>query len=215
MKALRFVTMSLGLLATPVVAYGQACMGAPVGGGQYGIEGGMGMGEGFKSYTGGVNANLNGPLAFNGGVSVTKPDAGGDNITTFGANGGYELTQSSRLSACPTVGVSYSSFSTDFLGTTVDINQIVVPVGVGLGTTLPAGRMNVTLFAVPQFLWFRTSGDVGGETQSDTQNEFGLNTGLRLGMSSVYAGAGMSMNSIEDSDPVFNFGVGLVLGGRR
>ncbi|HEX2167212.1 MAG TPA: hypothetical protein VHG09_08220 [Longimicrobiales bacterium] len=215
MKALRFVTMSLGLLATPALAYGQACLGSPITAGQYGIEGGMGVGEGFKTYSGGVNANVDGPLAFGGAVGITKPDAGGENMTTLGLAGGYELLQGSRLSACPTVGVNYSTFSTNILGTEMDMNQFVVPVGVGLGTTLPAGSMNVTLFAMPQFLWFRTSASSGGESVSDTQNEFGVNTGLRVGMSSFYAGAGMSMNSIENSDPVFSFGVGLVLGGRR
>lgn len=214
MKALRFVTMSLGLLATPVVAYGQACLGTPVAGGQYGIEGGMGVGEGFKTYSGGLNANLHGPLSFSGGVGITKPDAGGDNMTTLGVSGGYELLQSSRLSACPAVGVNYSMMSTEVLGTELDINQLVVPVGLGLGTTLPAGSMNVTLFAMPQFLWFRTSVSSDGESASDTQNEFGLNTGLRIGLSSFYAGAGMSMNSIDESEPVFNFGLGFVLGGR-
>jgi hypothetical protein len=215
MKALRYVTLSLGMIAAPVVAHAQACMGTPIGGGQFGIEGGMGVGEGFKSYSGGAAANLAGPLAFAGGVTVSKPDAGGDNITSFGASGGYELMQSSRLSACPVVGMSYSTFSTDIVGTEFDMNQIVVPVGLGLGTTLPAGAMNVTLFAVPQFLWYRTSASADGESVSDSQNEFGVNTGLRIGASSFYAGAGMSMNSIEDSEPVFNFGLGIVLGNRR
>jgi hypothetical protein len=215
MKALRFVTLSLGMLATPVLAYGQACMGTPISGGQYGIEGGLGVGEGFKTYSGGVAANVHGPLAFAGGVAVTKPDAGGENITSFGGSGGYELVQSSRLSACPVVGLNYSTLSADFEGTEVDVNQIVVPVGLGLGTSLPAGSMDVTLFAVPQFLWFRTSVSANGQSESDSQNEFGLNTGLRIGVSSFYAGAGMSLTSVEDSDPVFNFGIGLVLGGRR
>jgi hypothetical protein len=202
------------MLATPVIAYAQACMGAPISGGQYAIEGGMGVGEGFKTYGGGVAANVAGPLAFAGGVSVTKPDAGGENITSFGGSGGYELVQSSRLSACPVAGLTYSTFSADFEGTEVDLNQIVVPVGLGLGTSLPAGSMDVTLFAVPQFLWYRTSISTDEGSLSDSQNEFGVNTGLRLGVSSFYAGAGMSLTSVENSDPVFNFGIGLVLGGR-
>jgi hypothetical protein len=201
------------MLATPVIAYAQACMGAPISGGQYAIEGGMGVGEGFKTYGGGVAANVAGPLAFAGGVTVTKPDAGGDNLTTFGAQGGYELVQSSRLSACPVVGANYWARTVDFGAGEVDVNQLVVPVGLGLGTSLPAGSMDVTLFAVPQYLWIRTS--VGsGEDSVSSDNEFGVNTGLRLGVSSFYAGAGMSLTSVENSDPVFNFGIGLVLGGR-
>lgn len=215
MKAFRLAMLSLGMLATPVVAYAQACMGTPISGGQYGIEGGLGVGEGFKTYSGGVAANVMGPLAFAGGVAVTKPDAGGENVTSLSASGGYEILQGSRLSVCPTTGLNWSTASVDFDGTEVDINQIVVPVGLGLGTSLPAGSMDVTLFAVPQFLWFRTSIGADGESVSDSQNEFGLNTGLRVGVSSFYAGAGMSLTSVEDSDPVFNFGIGLVLGGRR
>jgi hypothetical protein len=215
MKALRYVGMSLGLLATPVVAYGQACMGAPIAGGQYGLEGGMGIGDGFKSYSGGVAANLNGPLAFAGAAGITKPDEGGEDIKSAGLSGGFEVLQSSRVSVCPTVGVTYSMASTDILGTEFDMNQIVVPVGLGLGTTLPASSMNVTLFATPQFLWYRTSISADGESASETQNEFGMNAGVRLGVSSFYAGAGMSMTSIEDDEPVFNFGLGFVLGGRR
>jgi hypothetical protein len=203
------------MLATPVIAYAQACMGTPVGGGQFGVEGGMGVGEGFKTYSGGLNANMAGPLTFGAGVGITKPDGGGDNVTSLGASGGYELVQSSRLSACPVVGLNYSTFTTDVVGVELDINQLVVPVGLGLGTTLPAGSLDVTLFAMPQFLWFRTTAKADGESASDSQNEFGLNTGLRVGTSALYAGAGVSMTSVEDSDPVFNFGVGLVLGGRR
>jgi hypothetical protein len=207
--------MSVGLLATPMMAYGQACVGTPIANGQYGLEGGMGVGEGFKSYGAGLNANTAGPLSFSAGAALSKPDAGGDDMTTLGVSGAYELAQVGRISACPTVGFSYSMFSTDLLGEELDINQMMVPVGVGLGTTLPAGSMNVTLFAVPQFLWYRTTASMMGESDSETQNEFGLNTGLRLGVSSFYAGAGMSMTSVEDSDPVFNFGIGIVLGGRR
>lgn len=214
MKALRLVTMSLGMLATPVIAYAQACMGAPISGGQYGIEGAMGVGEGFKSYGAGVAANLAGPLAFAGGVTVTKPDAGGESLTTFGASGGYELLQSDRLSACPVVGASYWTESADFDGTEVDVSQIIVPVGLGLGTTLPAGSMDVTLFATPQYLWIRSSISSDEGSLSESQNEFGLNTGVRFGVSSFYAGAGMAMTSVENSDPVFNFGIGFVVGGR-
>lgn len=214
MKALRFVTMSLGILATPVLAYGQACMGAPISGGQFGIEGAMGVGEGFKSYGGGVAANLSGPLAFAGGVSVMKPDAGGENLTTFGASSGYEVIQSERLSVCPVVGATYTSESAEFEGSEFEASQLVVPVGLGLGTSLPAGSMDVTLFATPQYLWIRSSITSDGTSLSTSANEFGVNTGLRLGVSSFYAGAGMSMNSIDNSDPVFNFGLGLVLGGR-
>lgn len=214
MKALRFVTMSLGMLATPVLAYGQACMGAPISGGQYGLEGAMGVGEGFKSYGGGVAANVMGPLAFSAGVSVTTPDAGGENFTTFGASSGYELLQSSRLSVCPVVGANYTSESEEIDGTEFDASLLTVPVGLGLGTSLPAGSMDVTLFAQPQYLWIRSSVGIDGTTVSQSQSEFGLNTGLRVGVSQFYAGAGMSMNSIDNSDPVFNFGIGLVLGGR-
>lgn len=215
MKALRFVGMALALLATPVVAYAQACMGAPIAGGQYGIEAGMGIGDGFKSYSGGVAANLNGPLAFGIAAGITQPDEGGENMKSAGLNGGFEVLQSSRVSVCPTVGVIYSMASMDILGTEFDMNQIMVPVGLGLGTTLPASSMNVTLFATPQFLWYRTSLSADGESVSDTSNEFGVNAGVRFGVSSFYAGAGMSMTSMEDDEPVFNFGLGFVVGGRR
>jgi hypothetical protein len=216
MKTLRSVTVAIGLLATPMMAYAQACVGTPIAGGQYALEGGLGVGEGFKSYSGAVTANTVGPLSFNAGAALSKPDGGGDDITTLGVSGAYELTQLGRISACPTVGFAYSVLpGIELYGSEVKFNQMVVSGGFGLGTSLPAGSMNLTLFAVPQFLWYRTTASGEGDSESVTQNEFGLSTGLRAGVSSFYAGAGMSMTSVEDSDPVFNFGIGFVLGGRR
>ena len=215
MKALRFAVLSFGVLAMPAAVQAQSCIGVPAGAGQYALEAGLGVGEGFKSYTGSLTANLSSPISLGVSGGLTQPDEGGEDMTTFGAGAAYELAQLGRLSVCPAVSASYSMMSSDIVGVEVDINQIAVPVGLGFGTTLPAGAMNVTLFAMPQFIWYRTSASAGGESDSQTDNQFGLNGGVRFGTSSMFAGAGMSITSADEAEPVFSFGLGVVLGGRR
>lgn len=215
MKALRFAVLSLGMVAVPAIVQAQSCIGVPAGAGQYALEAGLGVGEGFKSYTGSLTANLSSPISLGVSGGLTQPDEGGEDMTSVGVGAAYELAQLGRLSVCPAVSASYSMMSSSVEGVDFDLNQIAVPVGLGFGTSLPAGRMNVTLFAQPQFIWYRTSASAGGESASETDNQFGLNGGVRFGTSSMFAGAGMSITSAEESEPVFSFGLGLVLGGRR
>ncbi|MEX2610633.1 MAG: hypothetical protein WEA24_11845 [Gemmatimonadota bacterium] len=182
------------------------------------MTGKVGFPENAKSYSGEVTADLVGPLSLGAGFGITKIDDVDENVTTFGGQAAYEVSGTS-FSACPVVGAEYSTWSDTFSGVDVDVNQLVIPVGVGIGTTLAAGsNTDVVLFAVPQFLHIRSSveaseGNVSFE-DSDSDNEFGAEAGARFVFGSIFAGAGVFMTSIEDDDPTFNLAVGLTFGGR-
>ena len=209
------------LLFTAVTteAAAQACIGVPVRDGQIAIEGQLGIADGLKTYGVAATANLAGPLTVQGGYTLLDLDDVDENANGFHANLAYEVPVKS-LSACPVVGVSYAKWSQSFLGVDLDVSETVIPIGFGIGKTIPAGTsLGLTLYAIPQFLHIRgkieASDDTGSESAEENSNEFGSVFGFRLGSSAVYAGASVMFTTIEDSDPTFGVAIGLALGGRR
>lgn len=138
------------LVAIPGRTFGQACIGMPSAPGQFGITGGVGFTDAGKLYDGTVNANLQSPLSINAFFGIGVPDDADDNITSFGGSVAYELPNM-QFSLCPTAGAQYSTVSTSAFGVQLDVNQIAVPIGLGIGTVLQSPSVDVTLFALPQF----------------------------------------------------------------
>jgi hypothetical protein len=216
MKRLLTAAAVLALL-TPAVAAAQACIGVPTTGGQFALAGEVAFPENATSYGADITADLVGPLSLGAGFAITKLDDIDENVTTFGGQAAYELPGVS-VSACPVVGAEYSTWSDTFLAGSVDISQLVIPVGLGIGTILQAGSStDILLFAVPQFLHIRTtieaSDGVDSIDETESDNEFGAEAGVRFVFGSIFAGGGVFMTSIEDDDPTFNLGLGVVFGG--
>lgn len=200
------------VVATPVFA--QACIGVPIADGAFAIEGQFSTTDGAKGYGADVTANLAGPLTLQGGFQIVDLDGVEESATTFGGTVAFEIPKL-QFSACPLVGFSYGSWSDQLFGVDVDVTEIVVPIGFGIGKTIAAGsNLGLTLFAVPQFLYISGKIEAAGQEETDSSNEFGADLGFRLGGRSVYAGGGVFFSSVEDSDPTFNVTVGFSFGGR-
>ena len=207
------------LAVTPLAVWGQACLGSPTADGQYAAAGSIGLTDGAESYGAEVTANLVGPLSLGAGYSLIDIDAVETKGNSFGAGAAAELTFPAA-SLCPTARIIYSRFHEEVFGIVGTVTQIVVPVGFGVGKTLAAGpRSYVTLFGQPQFLWIRTEGDLslGGGTlsESETDNEFGVDLGMRFSNASFYAGAAVRLTTIEDSNPVYTMLLGVLVGRKR
>jgi hypothetical protein len=202
-----------GSAAVASKAAGQACMASPAREMQVALAGNLGFLENANFYGGSLGYNLIGPLAVNGSVGVTKPETGDDNGFTVGANFGYELSSTGGLSACPIAGVSYSNFVGGLFAD--DVNTWIIPLGLGLGTSLPLGTgtsNRMILSAFPHFQYISTRLDAGDPRESD--QEFGLNLNVGLHNAQLFGGAGVGFTTIEGSDPTFSLNFGLLLGGR-
>lgn len=215
------VTLSvlMSLLLAPCVIHAQACYGVPTTDGAVSIIGAFSLTNGAKGYGGNVSANLTGPITLQAGFGITDIDDVDSNITSFNAGAGYELPHIS-FSACPFVGAGYSTWSETLQGIDVDFTQTVIPVGLALGRVWSAGpTVDLNLYAAPQFLYFRgrasASDGTTTITETDSSSEFGLELGFALGNGSVFGGGGVSITSIDDSDPVFTASVGFAVGGSR
>lgn len=214
----RTLTLAVGALFLPQLASAQACIGVPSSDGQFTLIGAAGFMDGAKSFGGGVAANLVGPISLGAGYRLVTFDDLDTNANAFNANAAYELSVPS-VSICPATGIEYMRWSEDVDNVKVTITSTVIPVGVGVGRSFVAGDdFLVTLFALPHFLYVR--GTVRGSegnvsvSVSDSSNEFGSALGIRFGSRTFYAGAGVSITTIEDSDPVFSLSLGVNVGGR-
>ena len=210
---------ALLMTALSAEAAAQACIGVPIGNGSFAIEGQFATSDGSKSYGATATANLQSPITIQGGYTLTDLDGVEKNANGFHGLVAYEVPTRS-FSACPLVGISYNKWSDDFLGVDVDVTETVIPIGLGIGKTIPAGsNLGLTLFAVPQFLHIRgkieADGGTGSETASDNSNEFGSEFGFRLGGSAFFAGASVMFTTVEDSDPSFGVTLGIALGRGR
>jgi hypothetical protein len=169
--------------------------------------------DGATSYGAGFVTNLSGPLAIGADFSVTDVDGMNRNFNTFGGRVAYELPVTG-FSACPVVGASYSSFSDRFEGVDVDITSIALPVGFSVGTRIdlpsalaliPSGGVNL--------LYFRNKLSASGFgenfSESDTRTEFGGGAGFTLAFNQLFGRAGVSVTTVEQSDPVVSLTFGF------
>ncbi|HEX7049593.1 MAG TPA: hypothetical protein VF188_05225 [Longimicrobiales bacterium] len=212
--------MLVGLLAAPAVALGQACIGLPAGANQFAASADIAFPEGAKTYGIGVGANLIGPFTVEASYTLTKPDGGNQNLNTFGADVAFELPLPG-FSACPVVGLSYSSYDETVPlqgggSASGSISVATIPIGFGVGASLPLATTGASLmpYAVPQLLYARTkvSFSTGGLSGSgtDSSTEFGAIIGARLAWNRIFLGGDVNVTTVENSDPVFSVGAGLI-----
>lgn len=211
--------VTAALVAAPVPVIAQACIGIPTAEGSLAVVGGFATTDGAKGFGGTLHGNLEGPISIQAGYTLWDLDDIDENFNAFHAALGMEVPNLS-FSACPFVGAEYATWSESAFGVDVEITQTVIPVGLGIGKSFAAGpALDFTLFAAPQFMYIRTKGSVsdGTDSFSDTESgsEFGLGVGFRMGTQAVFGGAGVSFNTIEESDPTFSLSIGLGFGGAR
>lgn len=201
------------LFAADVAA--QACLRLPTQSNQATISGNAGFVDNANSFGGAFSYNSLGPVTVGAGLGVTTFDNSDENSLDASGLLGLEVPLTG-LSGCVVTGLRYSTI--DF-NDVFSVSTLQVPIGFGIGKSIPAGpRTALVLNAVPQFLFVRsrTERTVAGDTDidTDTEGEFGLDLGATLASSAVFGGFGVFMSTINNSDPVFTLSIGLVLGGR-
>lgn len=192
--------------AAPLAA--QACLGYPTPAARFSINPGITFGDNATTFGGTVNANLPTSLGVEAGAGVTSYDDIDSN--GFGVSGrvGYEL-DTPQLSTCPFSGISYSRVSED----DVSISGLTVPVGFGVGKTLPAGENYAfTLSGAPQLLYVRNSAEVGDAEETESDVEFGAALGATLGTDRIYGGFTLTLTSIDGNETAFGISMGFLLG---
>src|SRR5688572_7603851 len=147
-------TAFIAALAAPSAVSAQVCMGVPIRDGAFGIFADYTTTEGVDGFGGSVTANLNGPISVQLGYRLDSLDDIEENANTFYGNLAYEFPNMS-FSVCPIVGASYGKWSDDVLGVELDVSELVIPIGVGVGREFTRGPVDISLFAIPQFLHIR------------------------------------------------------------
>lgn len=216
MRKLTLSVIAAAVTAAPATA--QICTGFPTVDGQKAITAGIGFPEGGKTYSVAGAVDLMGPLSVNGGVAIGTIDDIDDKQYGFGANVAYEIKGLS-FSACPVVGLSYSTFSAEDEGASLSISSLDVPIGFGVGQTFAAGsNASVGLFAIPALVIsrgsFESESPLGSFDTSETDTYFGADIGALFQTGSFFAGGSVFVSSLEDSDAIFSVNLGMLIGRR-
>lgn len=208
MRSLTFLTVACCawlVLGSAAPLSAQACLGYPTPAARFSVNPGITFADNATTFGGTVNANLPAPLGVEAGVGVTSYDDIDANGIGFSGRVGYEL-DTPQLSACPFSGFSYERVSEDGQSA----SALTIPVGFGVGKTLPAGEgYAFTLSGAPQLLYVRQSVE-GFDTESDV--EFGAALGAALGTDRIYGGFTLTLTSIDGNETAFGISMGFLLG---
>jgi hypothetical protein len=176
-------TWSIATAAAALLVAGsagaQVCAGFPAAPGQGTVGVLANFPSGYEQY--GVQGDYNslGPIAFNGGIL----GAFHEGATLFTLRGGVafkldSLARAPGLSLCPNLRVDFSSRS--------GLNLWQVPIGFGIGATLPlGGGTALTPYVIPALVWQKLSGGTGN---SVSETDFGLRGGTDVSFGRFYLG---------------------------
>lgn len=183
-------------------AAAQACLGLPTRDGQISLAGTAGSLDDDSRFGVEFNADVTGPAAF--GFAWDGAGTEGDRqIFTGRVSYDFFLLEPAL---CAVAGVLYD----DAPAPGID-DRLGVPVGIGIGKTLPAERFSATIFAVPQYVWMRESLAVpeGGD-DSRTSSEFMAEAGVNLRFLTFYVGGSVLATTFDDADPGLRLRAGLI-----
>lgn len=195
---LAFSLAACAAATSPLAA--QACIGLPLADGDLWLAGIVSEGDPTR-YGAELTANLSGPLALSLDYLRAEDDADG---YTLGARAAYELPYVVP-SLCPTVGVRYSSVP---VAGGEDATRVAVPVGFGIGKTLPLSpAASLTVFAIPEYSVFVESDGL----EDDGGGELGAELGALLGLGPLYLGASVRVGDAfgADGELLFRVAIGL------
>lgn len=210
MKAVKVMALAAaGVLATAGSASAQAYFGSPIGDAGFAVRAEVGLPDNAKTYDIVLDANLLGPISFQLFGGLLDIDDIDDNGGRFGGRIGYELPVTG-FSVGPFAGVEYMSFSTGEGEAELSTSAFQIPIGVGIGTTLPVGpTADVALYAQPAYYYISSSVEMLGEEFDDSASEFGAEAGARLGFGRFLLGGSVEFTTVEDSDAVFSLTAGV------
>jgi hypothetical protein len=197
---------SLAALALAGNATAQVCNGFPTVDGQASLSVLANFPKDIDEFGVEGSYDLAGPLAVN--AAYIRDSADGSSLNTFRAGASFDVTPALRtvvpatVSVCPTASVAYTHFS--------GITLLAIPVGVGVGATLPMGtdgRSALMPYVVPEVVIARISG--GGDSAHETN--FGLRGGAMVSFSQFFVGGEVNKVFTSGSDPVFGVRLGVKL----
>lgn len=224
MKLVKLMALATaGAVLTTGSAAAQACLGVPTRDAQFNVRADVALPENAKHYSAVLTADLNGPFSFELNAGLIDLDDVEDNGASFGGKLAYEVPAVTQVSICPLAGGQFSTLTAEETAGGVtfeaDATSLVIPVGIGVGKTLPLGTTSsFTVYAQPQYLHIRSSleASAGGVTidEETTDNQFGIDAGARVGFGRLLVGGAVNWATIEDYDPVFSVTAGVTFGRR-
>ncbi len=193
------------LAASALPAAAQACIGLPLVPGDFWLSGVVRGGDPVRLGAL-LDANLSGPLTLSLGYLQSTRDGGDYSLS---ARAAYELPYM-EPSLCPVVGARY--MRTPVAGEEA-LTQLAVPLGVGIGRTLPlAPSSSLTLFAIPEVSWVRSDVRLANDGRERRTNwEPGAELGGLLGVGRVYVGASIQVGEAfpDRGEVLLRLGFGL------
>jgi len=201
-KTMYGFTAAVTALVVAGSASAQVCAGFPIAD-NHGSIGGL------ATFPSGVNTfgvegafNLTGPLSVNAGyIRAEETGSGGDHQDVFRAGAALDISPAvgrmlPGVSVCPNVRADFTSQD----GT----NSYTIPVGLGLGVSLPIGApgMSLSPYAIPALYISHTDG-------FDTFTDFGVRGGADLSVDRFYFGGTIEWVNEPGSDPVFGVRAGI------
>lgn len=173
-------------LAVVQSASAQICSGFPIRDGQGTISARADFPSGVDEY--GVEGayNFTGPLALNAGYIYSKDNSGlgGGHLDTFRVGAaldisGYTAGMLPGISVCPNVRADFTSQN--------GANFYEIPVGLGLGVSVPLGAPDMTLspYVIPAIYFSRFD---DGVDPAFNETDFGIRGGADLNFDRFYFG---------------------------
>lgn len=195
-------TAVTALLLSAGAAAAQACLGLPTRDGQIAVAA-TGTHDGDTRFGGEFTADVTGPAAFSFGYGGLGGD---DDRQQFTARASYEFYLVDP-SVCAIGGVLYEDTPEGAVQ-----ERLGVPLGFGIGKTIRGRQLDATVFGIPQYVWLQDERVIlpGGETDTESSNEFMAETGITLGFRSFYVGGSVVVTTFDDSDPGFRIRAGLL-----
>lgn len=217
-----FVSMAavVGLVTVPAIASAQVCAGFPTAPTQSSLALSSAFPQNADQFGAEGSINLAGPAAVFAGYQRTTATAEGvGHANTFTAGGALEVSEryvgpwAMGLSACPVASVSLTRMD--------DAEMWRVPLGVGFGTRIEAGRqgtLELMPYVVPQIVWTRASFSEAHGTgilnpifgsnatiQDREHTDFAVRTGVMMGAGRFFVGG--EFNNVFNDETAGVFGV--------
>jgi hypothetical protein len=201
---------AMGALLPARAVEAQACIGVPVSQGTMALVGHAGTTGDVARIGGDFVANLNGPLTLGFGYLRAGEEANRPARDTFSGRAALQMLLVEPM-VCPVAGVRHTRWAPAALAGGGDVRVLEFPLGVGIGATRAAlaPGTGVTLFAIPQVVFQRTTTSGLGGEHTATATEFEGEVGFRVGNPRFFGGASVVLSSASGADPLFGVSLGI------
>lgn len=195
----------IAMLAIPGAVAAQACVGIPVAESSNAVTAQVGFPQDAMSYGAAFRHNMTGPFSFSAGYSLSSYDNVDPKQHGLAAEANYELPGLS-FSACPTVGLGYTTLSQD----DNSVTTLSIPVGFAIGKSFELSpTLSVNPFVVPQWVWTQATIEAAGIEATGDDSMLAAVLGATFATERFYVGGGLTWFDQEDVDPVFSLMAGM------